>query len=259
MRAMHLSNPVDKATVQKMGDRLGLSCKTLGEYISFCRAQLEQWISDGIVGIKIHCKMNTPPNEKAAEEEFKRLMGGTKVTLDQRLYNPLDNYVKFQLIEMAAELDLVVAAHSGVWDDFRHLDPRHMLTMAPAHPTAKFDLYHLGMPDIRAAIMVGAMNPNVWLNLCWSHILSQEQTCSGINELLDMVPINKVLAFGGDYKNPVEKIVGHLRMAKEDVAMVLGDRIDRGVISLDDAREIITLWFWENPLKLYTRVKLNGQ
>jgi predicted TIM-barrel fold metal-dependent hydrolase len=131
-----------------------------------------------------------------------------------------------------------------------------MLSVAPAHPNTKFDLYHLGMPMVRDTIVIAKNYPNVYLNLCWTHIISQAQTCSGIDELLDQVPVNKVLAFGGDYGRPVEKVVGHLHMAREDYAGVFGARIDAGMMSFGDAMGILRLWFWENPLRLYDRLKV---
>jgi predicted TIM-barrel fold metal-dependent hydrolase len=146
--------------------------------------------------------------------------------------------------------------HAGIWGDFRDIDCTHMLTLAPAHPRTDFDLYHLGMPSVREAIVVAKNLPNVWLNLCWTHIISQVQTRSGIDEMLDQVPVNKVLAFGGDYARPVEKVVGHLYMAREDYARILGERVDRGLMDLSEARHILRLWFRENPLKLYRRLKL---
>ena len=87
-------------------------------------------------------------------------------------------------------------------------------------------------------------------------IISQAQTCSGVDELLDQVPINKVLGFGGDYARPVEKVVGHLHMAREDFAAVFARRIDRGRMSFDEAMEILHMWFWENPLDLYNRLEI---
>ena len=129
-----------------------------------------------------------------------------------------------------------------------------MLELALQHPRADFDLYHLGMPSVRDAVMIGKNLHNVYLNLCWTHIVSQVQACSGIDELLDQVPVNKVLAFGGDYSRPVEKVVGHLHMAREDFATVLGRRIDRDLMGHDEAVALLIAWFWHNPLALYSRL-----
>jgi hypothetical protein len=65
------------------------------------------------------------------------------------------------------------------------------------------------------------------------------------------VPVNKIIGFGGDYNRPVEKVYGHLVMAREDIAIVLGRRVDRGLMSHDKAVAIAKKWFWDNPKHLY--------
>jgi len=143
-------------------------------------------------------------------------------------------------------------------DCHEHLPPEQVRTDSPQDVFTLFshytrcDLYHLGMPSVRDALVVAKNFANVYLNICWMHIISQTQTCSGIGEMLDQTPINKVPAFGGDYARPVEKVVGRLHMAREDFARVFGARIDRGIVGLDEALEILKLWFWDTP-PLYTR------
>jgi len=232
---------------------------TLDEYLAVARKQLQQWIAEGAVGIKLVSQPNVPPDGGAAEAAFARLLAGEELSPAGGQPEPLDNYLTHKLMDLAGELNLVVAVHSGIWGDFRSLDCKHMLSFAPAHPNTKFDLYHLGMPMVRDTIVVAKNYANVYLNLCWTHIISQEQTCSGIGELLDQVPVNKVLAFGGDYGRPVEKVVGHLHMAREDYARVFGARIDAGLMSHDDALHILKMWFWDNPLRLYDRLDVAKQ
>jgi hypothetical protein len=112
------------------------------------------------------------------------------------------------------------------------------------------------MPFVRDAIVIGKNLPNVFLNLCWCHILSAVQACSGVDELLDQVPVNKVIAFGGDEVMAPENIIGHLQMARENFAQVFGQRIDRGLMDFDEAMQILRLWFLKNPLQLYRRLKV---
>ena len=161
------------------------------------------------------------------------------------------NYLRNYLMDVIGELDMVVAVHSGMWGDFRTLDAKHMIPVFPRHPNTRFDLYHLSMPSVRDAIVIGKNFPNVWLNLCWCHVISQQMTCSALDECIDIVPMNKIIGFGGDYSRPVEKIYGHLVMAREDIATVLGRRVDRGLMSLDEAIAISQKWLWDNPKNLY--------
>jgi hypothetical protein len=72
-----------------------------------------------------------------------------------------------------------------------------------------------------------------------------------MDEILDLVPTNKIIAFGGDYNKPVEKIYGHLVMARENISQVLGDRVKDGLMTEDEAIEIAKQWFYENPKELY--------
>lgn len=39
--------------------------------------------------------------------------------------------------------------------------------------------------------------PHVNLNLCWSHCVSEQMTKNMINEWLDLIPVNKIIGFGG--------------------------------------------------------------
>ena len=197
-----------------------------------------------------------PPNREKANTAMKKILRGERLTPDHTGAEPLRDYLTHCIIDLASELGLVICVHAGIWGDFRVIDSKHMLRLAPAHPKARFDLYHLGMPSVRDTIIIAKNMPNVYLNLCWTYIVSPQQTYSGIDEMLDQVPVNKILAFGGDYTTPVEKVAGHLYMAKETLARVFAKRIDRGLINMDDTKEILRKWFWSNPLNLYTKLKI---
>jgi hypothetical protein len=246
----------DRNHVEILSGKLNTTAKTLDDWVALAKKQIDKWTSEGSVGIKISSQYNEPPDRSAAEAAFKKLLDGEKLVPDSRGFEPFENFMLHHLIDLAGELDLVVAVHAGVWGDFRNVDPKHMLTLAPAHPKVNFDLYHLGMPFVRDSIVIGKNLPNVFLNLCWCHILSAVQACSGVDELLDQVPVNKVIAFGGDEGIGLENIVGHLQMARENFAQVFGRRIDRGLMSFDEAVHILKLWFWDNPLALYRRLKV---
>ena len=236
--------------VQRLCQNLGeKEPDTLDEYIDMARLGFEKWIKEGVVGLKMVSLPFCDYNREKAVSLFDRIKRDEKETLPDM--NHLKVYLLETLMDVAAELDIVVAVHTGVWGDFRQLDPRHMINIFSRHPKTKFDMYHMGMPWVRDAGLIGKNFPNVWLNLCWSHIVSPEMVYSGLDEWMDLVPVNKIIAFGGDYGKPVEKVYGHLTIARENIARVLGRRIDRGLIDFDEALEIALRWFYENPKELY--------
>ena len=120
------------------------------------------------------------------------------------------------------------------------------------HPDVRFDIYHAGMPYVRETAIIGKNFANAWLNLCWSHIISPRMTVSALDEWIDLVPANKIIAFGGDYGTTcVECIYGHLVIARENLARVLGCRVEEGLITFDQALSLAEDWFYNVPDELY--------
>jgi hypothetical protein len=97
---------------------------------------------------------------------------------------------------------------------------------------------------------LGKYFENVTLNMCWMHIMSPSLSRHALSQWLDAVPVNKIFAFGGDY-NVVEKIYGHLKLARANVAAVLAQKVEEERFDEDDALHIARLLFHDNPKKWY--------
>ena len=238
-----------RKTVEEHAARLGWSVRSLDDYLGMVREGLEKWRREGVIGLKMSSHSFLKPSRSSAVALFDKLMSNSGKQLP--FMNPLYCFLVEEMIDMAAELNMVVAVHTGMWGDFRELDPQHMIPVFERHPATRFDMYHLGVPYVREAIIIGKNFPNVWLNMCWCHIISQRLACTALDEMIDLVPVNKIIAFGGDYEIPVEKVYGHLVMAREDVAMVLGRCVEEGFMTENEAVELARAWFYENPRSLY--------
>jgi len=241
-----------KKRFDKMCKEFNMEVTSLGDCMKLLDKQLSAWKEQGVVSIKIRTAPNVEPNAIEAEKRLQEMLKAGDWHIDNyQTMDPFNNYILHECMELAAEHDFVVSAHAGVWGDFRDMDSKDLLTLAIAHPETKYDLYHLGFPFIRDTIMIAKNNPNVYLNLCWTHILSQTQTNSALREIVDSVPLNKVSAFGGDFVGHVENIVGHLQMAKEDFAEVFAEEIQRGRFDFHEAVGILKQCFYDNPKNLY--------
>jgi predicted TIM-barrel fold metal-dependent hydrolase len=223
--------------------------RSLDDTLDAMRRYVVRVQAEGAVGLKMVSNPYQAPSRPEALAAFERLRSGAESRLP--VPNPLRDYVVDQTIAFAASQDLVIAVHTGYWGDFRTLDPLHIIPILQRHPKARFDVYHLGYPWVREALMLGKGFPNVWLNLCWTHIISQRFVVAALDEAIDLIPMNKILAFGGDYAVPVEKVYGHLVMAREDIARVLARRIMEGQMTESQALELARKWFWDNPRELY--------
>ena len=72
----------------------------------------------------------------------------------------------------------------------------------------------------------------------------------GINLLFSMLA-KATRIFGADYRVAVQKVHGHLVMARETVAAALADRVEAGDISTARAVTIARQWFYDNPVRIY--------
>lgn len=243
MRMMRVFGAPVRQTAEAAGGEPG----SLEEFGAALQDALRRDHAAKAVGFKIRVFPFGPP-DPAAAAAF-----GVARESDQPVaqYPALRDYLFRKGLETAAELGIPVAVHTGYWGDFRQLDPKFMLGVAPQHPEVHFDVFHLGMPMIRDACLIGKSCPNVSLNLTWCPIISQVQTRRALDEILDLVPVNKVIAFGGDYRASVQKTWGHLVMARECVAAALATRLEGGEMDRAEAMRIAALWFHDNAARIY--------
>jgi predicted TIM-barrel fold metal-dependent hydrolase len=223
--------------------------RSLDDYLDAVRRYVVRVKSEGAVGLKMVSNPYGEPDRKQAASIFEKLRNGTVQSLP--IPNALRDFVVDQTISFATQEGMVIAVHTGYWGDFRTLDPLHMIPLLQRHCETRFDIYHVGYPWMREALMLGKGFPNVWLNFCWTHIISQRFATTALDEAIDLIPMNKILAFGGDYGLPVEKVYGHLVMAREDIARVLARRIRVGQFDEEQAVTLAHKWFWDNPKELY--------
>jgi len=240
-----------KEVIDEKAAKSGEKVKTLDDYLELIRRGLEKWKSEGVVGIKMISRPYHTPDRTQAVALFDKLLRNEEKELMQNDANPLYSFIMEEMLDMAAELGLVVAVHTGMWGDYRELDPQHMIPIIIRHPKTRFDIYHMGIPYVRETAIIGKNFPNVWLNFCWCHVISPKIACMALDELIDLVPINKIIAFGGDYHTQVEKVYGHLVMARENIARALGRRIEDGLLTENEAIEMAKRWFYDNPKELY--------
>ncbi len=227
----------------------GFEARTLDDFLEAMRLFLAKAKERGAPAIKAWAYPVGDPDASAARSAFADLLAGRDTPADPRI--PLSNFLFDRAMAMASELDLAISIHTGYWGDFRRLDPLHLIPVFQRHPRARFDVFHLGFPWVRETLLLGKTFPNVWINLCWTHVISQQAAAEALDEAIDLLPANKLLAFGGDYGLPVEKVYAHLVMAREDIARALAARIESGQFTEAQALALARRWLFDNPAELY--------
>jgi uncharacterized protein len=203
----------------------------------------------GCIGFKIHGCNYGFPKPRAITSILRHIRQTGVVSQEQQFL--LQGCVVHMIIEVSIELQVPVAIHIGPafrpWVNFHLTKPDNIIPWLLKYRDARFDVYHLGIPWQDETTVIARAYPNVWLNLCWTHIFSQRIAAETLIRILDIVPTNKIIGFGADYAYAVENVYGHLTMAREHIAASLSDRIDRNAMTVDQAIQIAGDWLYNTP------------
>ncbi len=235
-----------KRIVEEVGAQ---DVRNLDEFVEVSDRWMELQVEKGAMEFKCKAIPVEIPNKAKAEEELKVVLRGEPLPYHMSYH--LMAYLREAYARKAAELNVPIALHAGIWWDYRTLSANDLIGFIRRNPATRMDIYHLGIPEVRNTIQIVKNFPNAYLNLCWAHIVAPEMVVNTLKEALDMIPLNKIFAFGGDYILFIEKIYGHLLMARENISLVLGERVDGGLMDMCEAERILMSWFYENPKKFY--------
>lgn len=167
---------------------------------------------------------------------------------------PLEDYIMHSIVQLAAELDIPIQIHTGLQEGngnfIANANPVHLTSLFIEYPKARFDIFHAGYPYAGELCALAKNFSNVYVDLCWTHIISREYSVRMIEELLDTVPANKIFGFGGDFIF-VEGTCGHLKIAKENIALALSNKIGKGYLTKLEGTEIARRMLYGNAKEFF--------
>lgn len=100
------------------------------------------------------------------------------------------------------------------------------------------------------AAAIAKVFPNVYVELCWAHVISPSASRRALHELLDTVPSNKIFGCGGDYRYP-ELSYTHATIARRNISRVLAEKVSEGSCSEEEALELGRKLQHDNPDALF--------
>ena len=97
--------------------------------------------------------------------------------------------------------------------------------------------------------MLASRFPNVYLNLAWLVMISDQDARLVLRSWLDQLPANKIM-WGSDCVF-AEEAYGTYLVSREQVIGVLGEKIRNGELSRDDALFYLERIFCDNARELF--------
>jgi len=253
-----------KSEIYELGNKHGIEINNLDDYVLALEKAFNEGMEYGMVGVKsglaynreIHYENTTKEKAEAALNEI--FNEENSKPLEFETVRPLQDYIMHRVLDLANEHDLPVQIHTGLHaggkNEIRNSHPALLTNLFNEYPDVKFCIFHSAYPYGAEMSVLAKNYPNVFIDMCWSHIISPYYSERYLHEWLETVPANKIMAFGGDY-SPAELAYGHSVMARKVVAKVLIEKVAGGYFTEQEAIDIAHRILRDNALEIF---KLKG-
>ena len=257
----HFIQVSSKTEIAGLGSNYGINVRSLDDYINALRKAFEAGVDYKMVGVKTALaykrilKFNNTSTERA-QTVFDAIFRDEVVNAGE--IKVLQDFMMHRVLDLAKEFDLPVQIHTGLQagngNDITNSKPTHLINLFMEYPEVNFCLFHSSYPYGGELSVLAKNFPNVFIDMCWTPVISPSYSIRYLNEWLETVPANKIMVFGGDY-SVVELVYAHSVFARRIVAKVLIDKVKTGYFSEEEAKYIALKLLRENALEIF---KLKG-
>jgi predicted TIM-barrel fold metal-dependent hydrolase len=147
-----------------------------------------------------------------------------------------------------------VAFHTGFQagnsNYINNSDPTLLSNIFISFPDVKFVLFHGSYPFGGELSAIAKTFRNVSIDMNWTYDISPAYAERYLNEWIETVPLNKIMAFGGDQRM-IEMSYGSLLVAKKVVADVLIAKIKDHYFSEEEAKTAARMLLHDNGMEFY--------
>lgn len=245
--------------IQEVAGIIDKTVTSLDEFLDAVKETFRRLKEKGSVGIKDQSayqrsiKFSFSTKERA-EQLFNKCLADPNNSLGWPEAKSLDDFLFHEYMRFARDLDLPVQIHTGHMAGIRNRVTKANASLftqvLEAHQEVNFDLFHGNWPYMGDILFLAKNYPNVYINLCWLHIIDPLYAIELLERSAVTVPHKKINGFGGDYWAP-ELIPAHLSLAQNNITKALSNLISEGWISVNEAINMAADWLFNNPNELF--------
>ncbi len=247
--------------IRDFGKKFNTKINSMTDYLKLLRERFLAGINSGMVGVKTGIayvrilKFENVSKEKG-EEIFNSLLNNSTVSSED--IKAVQDYLMHRMLDLVDEFDLPIQIHTGLHagngNTITNSKPTHLSNLFFEYPDIDFILFHGGYPYGGELATLAKNFPNVFIDMCWTYVISPSYSERYLHEWLETIPANKIMAFGGDY-DFVEAVYAHSVMARQIIAKVLIEKVRTRYLTEDEAIDIAKMILRENALRIF---KLEG-
>jgi len=199
-------------------------------------------------------------NRETASATFEKLKANPDHLFNFEEAKPLQDFIFFKLLSLCEKYKLPVQIHTGLQtgsgNEITNANPTGLARAFFKFPNVKFCLLHASYPYGGELATLAKNFPNVYIDMAWSALISPSYTRRYLQEFIETVPINKIMAFGGDSQT-VKGAYGASILARETVSSTLIQMVREGYLSEAEGLIVAAKLLRENAIKIYN-IRLTG-
>ena len=237
----------------------GKDFSTLPQLEMLIDSVFEQDVKMGIQGAKFGVAYYRTLNFEEVSREtatavFEKMKANPDHLFSFSEAKPLQDFIFFKLLSLCDKYRLPVQIHTGLQtgngNEISNSNPTGLVKAFFKFPGVRFCLLHASYPYGGELATLAKNFPNVYIDMAWSALISPSFTRRYLQEYIETVPINKLMAFGGDSQT-VEGAYGASALARETVEITLTQMVKEGYLTETEALAIPRKILRENAITIY--------
>ena len=255
--------PAFRSQIKKIEKQSGVKVTSFCNWLEAVEIIIEKAYMLGSVALKnslayLRTLKYDRVSKDCAEKEFNRIY--STIHMPDWKETPVHTGKAFQdymfhfILDIANRKNLIFQIHTGVQEGngnrLSNSNPELLSNLFLEYTDVIFDLFHIGYPYQNEITVLAKNFPNVYIDMCWAHIVSPVASINALLEWFLTIPLNKISAFGGDYLF-IDGVYGHLKIAQQNVAMALSLKVQDRLFDLDMAKKVAQMLFYENPKNIF--------
>lgn len=222
-------------------------------YVQALDEAFECAVRDGAVGVKSGLAYERSLfYERVSLSEAERVWTKGLANVSALERKAFQDAMMHAVCERCARHHLPFQIHSGIqagnFNTLADANPLHLTNLFQTYPDVRFDLFHGGYPFTQEAGLMAKYFPNVCVDGCWLAHITPAAYKRTLDEWIEIVPANKVFAWGGDH-GIIDHSYASLLLAKTLISEVLARKVTDGYftekVALRLARRIVGQNAWE--------------
>ncbi|MCJ7473426.1 MAG: amidohydrolase family protein, partial [Actinobacteria bacterium] len=244
-RIKDLVHPNFWSQIVKVEKQSGIRITSFSRWLEATETLIDKAYSMGAVALKnglayVRTLKYERVERSIAEEEFNRIFN-TKHMPDwgdrpAPTGKAFQDYMFHFILDIANRKNLIVQIHTGIQEGSGNIlsnsNPELLSNLFLQYPDVTFDMFHMSYPYQNELTVLAKNFANVFIDMCWAHIVSPLASVTSLLEWIDTVPLNKISAFGGDYAF-IDGVFGHQYIARQNVAKALAIKTNEGTFNIE--------------------------